>query len=96
MSYDKQAADYKGSRFRKTINGWSNKDINGKKLRISDLNGNLTKVAAYRGTICSVQDELFDYLLRRINGEDLPEVIQAKENKKQIITSIESLLKFLH
>jgi fatty-acyl-CoA synthase len=42
-------------------------------LRISELNGNLTSVARYQGTICDVRE--FDYLLRKINDIDVPEVV---------------------
>lgn len=90
-----------GSRFRKTVNGWSNKSIvNGKseskELKISELSGELTKVAGYRGTICNIKDCLREYLLKKINGEEITEVKQAIKARKEILESIENLMKLLH
>jgi hypothetical protein len=96
ISYDDQGEGKFGSRYRKTINGWSSKDIYGKSLRISDLNGNFTKVMGYRGTICDINNENFNYLLRKINGQDLEEVAEARIHKQDILESIEKLMKFLH
>lgn len=56
-----------GIRERKTVNGWSSLDANGRALRIAELDGRLTQVQAFKGTICNVQNP--DYVLRRIRGE---------------------------
>lgn len=86
-----------GSRTRKVIsnNGkWSCYDINGKhELLVDNLDGRITKVQAYRGTICSV--ELEEYLIRRINGEVIPEVEEAKEAFSNLINKVENLIKGL-
>ncbi len=82
-----------GYRFRPAINGWSSKDTNGEELTVERLSSKLTKTQAFRGTICSV--ESIDYLIKRINGESLPEVINATKNyesfKKSLIPLIQNL-----
>lgn len=68
-----------GERMRKTVGGWSNKDVDGAPLRIESLSTKLTKVASYRRTICKVEAK--DYLLRRLNGTTEPirtELTQAR------------------
>ncbi len=82
-----------GSRLRRTIDGWSNRDTNGNELRICELNGRLTSIANYRGTICEVN--CLDYLTRRINGLDLPEVARAREAREAAIISVAELLTLL-
>lgn len=84
-----------GSRLRRTVNGWCNTSISGKPLRISELNGALTKTSAYRQTICSIKDKNFDYLIRKINDEELPELQAANTARVQLLTSIPSLMKLL-
>jgi hypothetical protein len=64
-----------GSRSRRTIGGWHNTDIAGGELRIDRLDGRVSKVRGFQGTICSV--ELGDYLVRKINAEVQPEVAAA-------------------
>ena len=59
-----------GERARKSLGGWRNADIKGVPLRMSGLSTKLTKVAAYRRTICSVEAQ--EYALQRINGIENP------------------------
>lgn len=85
-----------GSRFRRTINGWSNKNISNNELKITELSGELTKVSGYRGTICDINDKLKDYLLKKINAEEIEDVKHAIRAKKEILESIKNLMKHLH
>lgn len=64
-----------GSRVRQAIGGWSKTDVRGNELRIDRLDGRVSKVRGFRGTICEVR--LQDYLIRKINGESQPEVLAA-------------------
>ena len=80
----------RGSRLRRTRDGWHKTSLGGHPLRIPELNGALTKTAAYRMTICAV--EPFDYLIRKINDEDLPEVAQAKSARIRALEAIEALM----
>lgn len=64
-----------GSRIRKATDGWSCNSLTDKKLHVENIDGRITKVQGYRGTICSV--DLEDYLVRKIRGEVQPEVAEA-------------------
>lgn len=82
-----------GTRIRRVIGNWTCTDINGKSLRIDNLDGRVTKVQGYRGTICSI--ELQEYLVRKINGLTIVEVENAKESLLKLKTDIEDLIKGL-
>jgi hypothetical protein len=83
-----------GERTRKTIGGWCNTDINGVPLRMESLSTRLTKVAAYRRTICKIEAQ--DYLLRRINGVEEPIVIRGAQARNALIDVLEDALGSLH
>ena len=70
-----------GSRMRRCIGAWSNKDLRGRELRMNELSSRLTAVAAYRQTLCRIREENLPYLYRRIRGEVEP--AQAKALKAQ-------------
>lgn len=84
-----------GSRFKRTINGWSNKTVEGKELVRSELSGRLTRSGNYRGTICEIKGEAFKYLLNKINGVDQPAVKEGKAAKAKTLRSIENLIAML-
>ena len=85
--------DARGSRLRRTRDGWHKTSLAGRPLRIPELNGALTKTAAYRMTICAV--EPFDYLIRKINDQDLPEVARAKDARGAALEAIRELMRLL-
>lgn len=82
-----------GSKERKTLNGWSDTDINGKQLFIQALSGRLTKVQGFRGTICDVKEKA--YLLHKLNGTQSKELVAVEESlfslKKALITLLRAL-----
>jgi hypothetical protein len=82
-----------GSRIRKVIGSWSSEDKKGNPLSIENVDGRVTKVQGYRGTICSV--DMHDYLVRKINGEVQPEVESTKAAlgvlKKDVLELIKGL-----
>lgn len=82
-----------GSRIRNVIGSWSCCDKNGRPLSIENIDGRITKVQGYRGTICGV--ELPEYLLRKIDGEVQPEIQSTKEALVALKRNIESLIKGL-
>lgn len=82
-----------GSRIRKVIGSWSCLDKNGSPLSIENIDGRITKVQGYRGTICGV--ELPEYLLRKINGEFQPEIQSTKETLEALKKNVEDLIKGL-
>lgn len=79
-----------GSRIRRVIGAWSSTDCKGRELYIDNLSGALTKVQGFRGTICKV--EAADYLIRRLNGEVLPEVAQANKALDDLKTALVPLI----
>ena len=81
------------TRIRKIIGKWSSQDINGHELHIDNLSGALTKVQGFRGTICRV--DAGDYLLKKINGEMSPEIIEAEKSLQQLEQSLEILIQKL-
>lgn len=81
------------SRIRNIIGGWSSTDINGKTLRIENIDGRVTKVQGFRGTICSI--DLQDYLVRKINGQSIAEVEGAKSALENLKIAVEELIKGL-
>lgn len=65
-----------GSRVRKAIGGWSCRTLNGELLHVSNLDGRVSKVQAYKGTICSIEHA--DYLIRKIRCQEQPEVLATR------------------
>jgi hypothetical protein len=82
-----------GTKMRLCGSPWSNQSHGGKVLRIGELNGHLTRTAAYRQTICSVAAK--DYLLAKLNDEDLPEVSNAIAAKETMEAAIADLIGIL-
>lgn len=82
-----------GSRRMQTVSGWSNKSSRGAVLHEDRLSGQLLKVQMFRGTICDVGD--IKYLLRKLNDELSPDVIEAEEAEIRLIAAIVKLMKML-
>lgn len=82
-----------GSRVRNVIGGWSFTDINGRTLGIENIDGRVTKVQGFRGTICSI--ELQDYLVRKINGQTIAEIERAKSTLENLKSNVEELIRGL-
>ncbi len=75
------------------MDGWSNTSANGTPLHISDLSGKLTKVGAYRQTICEIQE--FDYLMHRLLDQDLPQITAAKQSRARLLEDMQTLIQML-
>lgn len=82
-----------GSRIRKTIGEWSCKSLKDQVLSIENIDGRVTKVLGYRGTICWI--DLQDYLINKINGLVQPEVETAKQLLVDLKESIKDLIQGL-
>jgi len=79
--------------WRPVLDGWRSTDFNGDSLTKDRLSGALTKLALFRGTSCNV--DVADYVIRRINGEKVPEVergIAAAEEMKAAVQGMMTLL----
>lgn len=64
-------------RWRQTRGGWRSESLTGEPLSVANLSSALTKVAAYRQSICATKEAA--YLLRRIRGEADPLFKRADE-----------------
>lgn len=84
-----------GSRTRRTRNGWSYRDINGNELTIENVDGRVSKVQGFRGTICAVEPWIENYLKNKINGVERPDVRKTKEQIDSLQLSIQSLIQGL-
>ncbi|KNC91237.1 hypothetical protein [Trabulsiella odontotermitis] len=82
-----------GSRLRKTVEGWKNTSIGGAQLTTDHLSGDLLRVQGYRGTICNVSAH--DYVVRKINDEDLSAVSAAKKAEEAYLIAIKNLCQLL-
>ena len=67
--------------------------VYGQLLHIENLDGRVTKVQAFRGTICSVEPE--DYLIRKIRGDEQPDVKDALNKYEALKSSLEELMRGL-
>lgn len=79
-----------GSRIRRVIGAWTSHDEKGNPLSVENLDGRLTRVQAFRGTICAVG--MADYLLRKIRGEVLPEIAAIEQTLTLLNTQVCGLI----
>lgn len=75
--------------------GWKSTDLVGEPLTKDRLSGALTKLAAYRGTSCSVEPAVADYVVRRINGHKTPEQERALAASAAVQASSIELMRLL-
>ncbi len=80
------------SKFRRTVNGWTDRDAQGRRLTIADIPGKVSKVQGFRGTVCSVPTK---ELWRLLKGEGSPAHAAleraAEVLAKEVSTAIQSL-----
>lgn len=83
----------RGSRARRVLGRWSDRDIERRRLTLDGLSTRLTKVAAYRQTLCRVDHA--DYLLRRLRGVEEPAVQTALAAQAQLVRAASALIEGL-
>lgn len=83
-----------GSRYRKVIGRWADKDLKGNTLWTNALRGSLTTTEGFRGTICRVRE--IDYLRRRLNGEETPTTQAVRTAHQQLVDAVVPLIRGLH
>jgi len=81
-------------RARSVIGCWRCTNIKGHPLEISKLSSLLTSTAATRGTICKLKGA--DYLLRRINCIEAPDVGAARAASEALVAAVGRMLPALH
>jgi hypothetical protein len=79
--------------YRPILGGWRSNDLKNEPLTKDRLSGALTKMAAYRGTSCNVDER--EYVIRRINGEKTPQIERALQALEQMRISVLELIKLL-
>lgn len=79
--------------WRPLVQGWRSSDLNGEELTKDRLSGALTKLAAYRGTSCNVDQA--DYIVRRINGTKIPAVERALVASREMKLATLGLMRLL-
>jgi len=79
--------------WRPIAESWKSTDLKGRELTKDRLSGALTKVAAYRGTSCNVDQA--DYIVRRINGKTIPAVEEALVASLKIKAAALGLIRLL-
>jgi hypothetical protein len=75
--------------------GWQSTDLRGEELTKDRLSGALTKVTAYQGATCKLDESTSDYVIRRINGEKTPAVERALAAEKEMKASLLDLMRLL-
>jgi hypothetical protein len=93
---DKTQYGATGSRLRRTLGVWHNTTLAGEPLRIAELNGAITATQGYRGTICDLKSEALNDLVRRINGEDIPALVEARQSRQQALLAMQGLIRRLN
>lgn len=83
-----------GERASRPLQPWCDRDIHGEILRQNDLSSRLTKVAAYRQTLCTVEAD--EYVVRRINGIEEPTVARARQAEQALMVATRDMLASLH
>jgi len=79
--------------WRAVAGGWRGTDVKGSPLSKDRLSGALTKLAAYQGTSCDVGAA--EYVVRRINGQIVPEVERALAGSQEMGQAILGMMRLL-
>jgi hypothetical protein len=82
------------SSYRTVVGGWSSFDANGVRLGKYNLPGYITKVTAYRATVCRVEGS--DRLVDRINGVDPSDVAMVVDAQTKLIEGLVPLIQRLN
>jgi hypothetical protein len=84
----------RGARKRKALFPWQNTDLKGEVLMQQQLSSLLTKVSAYRQTICKIANPA--YLCRKLAGDDDPDIGTAKQALRALTDAAGTLIAKLH
>lgn len=87
---------YNNTSYRRlTAEGWKNVDKENKPLRTEDLSTILTKTAAYRQTICTLEEKAINHLYLKLKGEVSSDLIKTRDSLKNLEKSIKPLIQSL-
>jgi len=90
---DPRIREDKVSKYRK-VDGWYRENIFHEPLRLMEIPGRISKIQAFRGTICEVREA--DELARLINGQHSSEYTAIMHSKVDLCRHVESGLRRLH
>ncbi|MCB9026376.1 MAG: hypothetical protein H6625_08670 [Bdellovibrionaceae bacterium] len=90
---EKVVLEKDGTKIRKCISGWSDKDTNGNVLYMENISGKLLKTQGFRGTICTVEEQ--EYLLNKINARESKQVKETQGKYNSLKDCISNLIKEL-
>jgi hypothetical protein len=85
---------HSGLRTRRLVGGWRHVDGRGEVLSIDHLSTSITKVAAYRQTLCEI--DAAAALVRRINGVEEPIIARALAAQEEMREAAEEMIAQLH
>ncbi|MCI0483142.1 MAG: hypothetical protein L0Y78_01015 [candidate division NC10 bacterium] len=91
---DNPVAEDPISKFRTTLDPWSDKNLQGKLLVASELPGKLAQLQAYRWTVCTVQHK--DILQRVIEGVSSPKAQAIAHQRTLLAAQLAEAIKELH
>jgi hypothetical protein len=84
------------SKYRRTMNGWSNCDTNDGRLITNQIPGRLSKIQRFSGTICSLGKEEMADLERLANAEATAEFRAVTDAKAVLVHHVAAGLSLLH
>jgi hypothetical protein len=82
------------SKFRRTLNGWSNRDVLGGQLQTANIPGVLSQLQGFRGTVCSVREA--HRLQSLLNGEPSSAHQAVANARAALVHEVRDALVLLH
>lgn len=84
------------TKVRPVIGRWNCNDIEGRHLDFEQLSGNLLSLQRFSGTICSVREPKFEYLINKINCNMPNKVKEVQNTLSELINKLEKIIPDLH
>ncbi len=81
-------------RMRRVIGRWRSESMTGEPLQMAELSGKLTKTAAYRETLCEIEDAK-PYLIAKLTGRESPKATRARASRSEMIAAVAELVRHL-
>lgn len=82
------------SKFRRTAGGWRDSDVNGRKLLIADIPGDISQLQGFRGTVCKVKAAAG--LRRLLDGESSPPYLAVSAALSSLEREVSAAIQALH
>jgi hypothetical protein len=82
------------SKFRRTLDGWRDKDLNGSQLQLAAIPGIISKLQGFRGTACKVRE--FNRPRDLLEGEASAAYHLASHARPALLHEVKTALDELH